>query len=258
MINDYQKITQELFPNFSSFDRALNYPYFAPNYSFSFYKGEFIKGICHDLNNRIPILSVGSNRSPYQLKRKFSLDQNICVTPATLYNSDVVFAASLSSYGSMPATQWPSKGTEVNLNVLWLNEEQLDIMHLSEALGVAYNFVKLKPDTVKIKDFKYAKQIYGYISIAGVFPFNEYKPKRLSVINAKNATLKGFSEQKALLSLIQSLGIEVDKLSEWVYKVISNKTYRISLHKKLKSKAIKPQNPGWEIVKKSVRGNLII
>ncbi len=258
MINKYQKITQELFPNFSSFDRALNYPYFAPNYSFSFYKGEFIKGICHDLNDRIPILSVGSNRSPYQLKRKFSLDQNICVTPATLYDSDVVFAASLSSYGSMPATQWPSKGTEVNLSVLWLNEEQLDIMHLSEALGVAYNFVRLKLDTVKIKDFKYAKHIYGYISIAGVFPFNENKPKRLSLINAKNATLKGFSEQKALLSLIQSLGIERDRLSEWVYKVISNKTYRISLHEKLKSKAINPPNPDWEIVKKSVRGNLII
>ena len=96
----------------------------------------------------------------------------------------------------MPATQWPSKGTEVDLNVLWLNEEQLEIMHLSEALGVAYNFVKLKLDTVKIKDFKYEKQIYGYISIAGVFPFNENKPKRLSVINAKNVTLKGFSEKK--------------------------------------------------------------
>ena len=62
-----QKVTEELFPNFSSFDRAINYPYFAPNYSFSFYKGEFIKGICDDLNNRIPILSVGSNRSPLSL-----------------------------------------------------------------------------------------------------------------------------------------------------------------------------------------------
>ena len=258
MINDNPKIAHDLFPNFSSLDRALNYPYFAPNYSFSFYKGEFIKGICDDLNNRIPILSVGSNRSPYQLKRKFSLNQDICVTPATLYDYDVVFAASLSSYGSMPATQWPSKGTEVNLNVLWLNEEQLEIMHLSEALGVAYNFVKLKLNTVKIKDFKYAKQIYGYISIAGVFPFSENKPKRLSRINAKKVTLKGLSEKKALLSLFNSLGIEVNKLSEWVDKVINNKTYRISLHEKLKSRAIKPQNPDWEIVKKSVRGNLII
>ena len=258
MKNDHQKNTQDLFPNFSSFDRALNYPYFAPNYSFSFYKGEFIKGICDDLNNRIPILSVGSNRSPYQLKRKFSLNQNICVTPATLYDSDVVFAASLSSYASMPATQWPSKGTEVNLNVLWLNEEQLEIMHLSEALGIAYNFVKLKLDTVKIKDFKYKNQIYAYISISGVFPFNDNKPKRLSAINAKNITLKSLSEKKALLSLIYSLGIEEDRLSEWIYKVVNDKTYRMCLHEKLKSKAIKPQNPDWEIVKKSIRGNLII
>ena len=101
MRHDNQKITKELFPNFSSFDRAINYPYFAPNYSFSFYKGEFIKGICDNLNNRIPILSVGSNRSPYQLKRKFSLNQDICVTPAILIDSDIVYAASLSAYGSI-------------------------------------------------------------------------------------------------------------------------------------------------------------
>ena len=253
-----QKITEELFPNFSSFDRAISYPYFAPNYSFSFYKGKFIKGICDDLNNRIPILSVGSNRSPYQLKRKFSLNQDICVTPAILIDSDIVYAASLSAYGSMPATQWPSKGTEVDLNVLWLNEEQLEIMHLSEALGVAYSFVKLKLDTVKIKDFKYEKQIYGYISIAGVFPFYDDKPKRLSKINAKNVTLKSSNEKKALLSLMHSLGIEENKLSEWIDKVINNKAYRISIHEKLKLKAIQPKNHNWEIVKKSIRGNLII
>ena len=253
-----KQVSEELFPNLSLFDRAIKYPYFAPDYSFSFYKGKFVKGIIDNLTNRIPILSVGSNRSPYQLKRKFSLDQDICVTPATLYDSDVVYAASLSSYGSMPATQWPSKGTEVDLNVLWLNEEQLEIMHLSEALGVAYNFVKLKLDTVKIKDFKYEKQIYGYISISGVFPFNNNKPKRLSAINAKNVALKSFSEKKALLSLIHSLGIQKNRLPEWTDKVINNKTYRISLNEKLKLKAIKPQNPDWEIVNKSIRGNLII
>ena len=131
-------------------------------------------------------------------------------------------------------------------------------MHLSEALGVAYNFVKLKLDTVKIKDFKYTKHIYGYISISGVFPFNGNKPKRLSAINAENTTLKSLSEKKALLSLIYNLGIEENRLSEWICEVINNKSYRISLHEELKSKAIKPQNPNWEIVKKSIRGNLII
>ena len=139
-----KQISEELFPNLSSFDRAIKYPYFAPDYSFSFYKGKFIKGIIDNLTNRIPVLSVGSNRSPYQLKRKFSLSQDICVTPAVLIDSDIVYAASLSAYGSIPATQWPSKGTKVTLNVLWLTEEQLNIMHLTEAIGVAYDFVKLK------------------------------------------------------------------------------------------------------------------
>ena len=57
---------------------------------------------------------------------------------------------------------------------------------------------------------------------------------------------------------MHNLGIEENKLSEWIEKVIKNKAYRISIHEKLKSKAIKPKNHNWEIVKKSIRGNLII
>ena len=196
-----KQISEELFPNFSSFNRAIKYPYFAPNYSFSFYKGKFVKGISGDLTNRVPVLSVGSNRSPYQLKRKFSLSQDICVTPAVLIDSDIVYAASLSAYGSIPATQWPSKGTKVILNVLWLTEEQLNIMHLTEAIGVAYDFVKLKSGSVKIKNFNYVKQIYGYVAISGVFSFDESQPKRLSAINAKNIKLEPFSEYEALIYL---------------------------------------------------------
>jgi len=65
-------------------------------------------------------------------------------------------------------------------------------------------------------------------------------------------------KKKHYYLLIYSLGIEENRLSEWIDKVVKNKSYRISLHEKLKSKAIQPKNPEWEIVKKSVRGNLII
>ena len=54
MKNDEKKITQELFPNYSSFERAISYPYFAPNYPFSFYKGEFLKGIVLTLQIEYP------------------------------------------------------------------------------------------------------------------------------------------------------------------------------------------------------------
>ena len=248
----------QLFPNLSFYNRAVSYPYFAPNYSFSFFKGQFVKEICFDLDKRIPILSVGSNRSPYQLKRKFSLNQNICVTPATLYDSDVVYAASLSAYGSIPATQWPCEGAKVDLNVLWLNEIQLNIMHLSEALGVAYNFVKLKLGTVKIKEFEWKKEIYGYMSVPGAFSFNDNKPKRLLGINAQNSNLKGIYESEALIYLKNYLDVNDKNLSKWLRDVINDKIYRLGIHKILESKAIKPQNPNCEILETNIKGELII
>ena len=253
-----KQISEELFPNFSSFNRAIKYPYFAPDYSFSFYKGKFVKGISHDLTNRIPVLSVGSNRSPYQLKRKFSLNQDICVTPAILIDSDIVYAASLSAYGSMPATQWPSKGTKVELNVLWLTEEQLNIMHLTEAIGVAYDFVKLKSGSVKIKNFNFEKQIYGYVAISGVFPFDDCQPKRLSAINAKNIRLQSFSEYEALIYIKKKLGFQDKELSEWIEMVVNDKSYRLLLHKTMRSNSVKPQNPDWEIVNTTSKGELVL
>ena len=248
----------EFFPNYTPFERAVSYPYPAPDFSFSFYKGAFVKGIRHDLENRIPILSVGSNRSPYQLKRKFTLDEDICVTPAILYDSDIVYAASISAYGSVPATQWPSKGALVALNVLWLNEDQLNKMHLTEGLGIAYHFVKLTMGTVKIEDFDYTKDIYGYISVPGVLPFKDNLPRRLSYIGGDNINLDEFSEINALHCLKETVGDKRLQLDHWLEKIINDEEYRFSKLRVLRAKAIKPKNPNWEIINVNTKGKLII
>ena len=184
--------------------------------------------------------------------------QDICVTPATLYDSDIVYAASVSAYGSMPATQWPCEGAKVDLNVLWLNESQLNIMHLSEALGVAYNFVKLKLGTVKIKEFEWQKEIYGYVSIPGAFSFDENKPKRLSALKAQNTNLKGIYESEALIYLKNFLDVNDKNFPQWLDDVINDKIYRLEIHRILKSKAIKPQNPNWDVLETNLKGELII
>ena len=257
-MKDYNQIdNEELFPKFSPYKRAINYPYFAPNYPFSFYKGKFVRDICFNLENRIPILSVGSNRSPYQLKRKFSLDQDICVTPAKLYDSEVVYAASISAYGSLPATQWPSNGTIVDLNVLWLKEEQMNIMHLTEAVGIAYHFVKLKQGSVKLRDFEYSDDIYGYVSLAGVLPFNR-TPKRLSAIHGMHTKLDNVNEYEALSFMMNNLENKKQSLEQWLTKVIYNKKYRFKLHQKLKIIALKPKNPKWKIIEAKGNGDLVI
>ena len=253
-----KKIDEKLFPDLSFFDRAVKYPYPAPNYSFSFSKGQFKRGIHHRLDERIPILSVGSNRAPIQLQRKFSFEQDISVTPAILYDSDVCYAASISSYGSIPATQWPSIGATVELNVLWLTREQLEIMHLTEAVGVAYDFVKMKPGTVKIKEFEFNGDIYGYVSIPGAFPFELKKPKRLKQIYGLNTKLEAINEETALTILMNLLEPKQNNLSLWIWKIVNNKDYRLTLHDKLKLTALRPKNPNWEIINVKMNGSLII
>ena len=254
-----KKITEfNFFPDYSYFERAINYPYLTPDYAYSFFKGKFIQGIHLDLEKRIPVLSVGSNRAPMQLKRKFSINQDLCVTPAVLYNSDIVYAASISAYGSIPATQWPSINAEVELNVLWLTQEQLNVMHLTEAVGIAYNFVKMNSGTVKIKDFEFNGDVYGYVSVAGSLPFEVNEPYRLSEINGINVNLKSINEEKALILLMKFLEPKQRNLSVWIKKIIDEKGYRLNLHELLKSQAIKPNNPNWEKIEVAMNGAMIL
>ena len=258
MNTNAEQINSIFFPKLSDYDRAIKYPYLTPDYAFSFFKGKFLKGIHLDLEGRIPILSVGSNRAPMQLQRKFSFNQDICVTPAILYDSDIVYAASIAAYGSMPATQWPSIGTEVDLNVLWLTEKQLHIMHLTEAVGVAYNFVKMKSGTVKIKDFEFSGDIYGYVSVAGAFPFKLNSPFRLAAILGSNTKLEAIYEEAALDFLMKFLETDQTILPEWIKKVINDKDYRIQLHKKLKSIAIKPDQPNWQTIDININEEMVL
>ena len=48
------------------------------------------------------------------------------------------------------------------------------------------------------------------------------------------------------------------KLSEWIKKVINDVSYRLSIHKILKSKAIQPKDYNWKVIKTDVKGKIII
>jgi hypothetical protein len=116
----------------------------------------------------------------------------------------------------------------------------------------------LKLGTVKIKEFEWQKEVYGYVSIPGVFPFKKDIPKRLSVLKSQDSELEGVSEGEALVYLKNYLGVEDKSLSKWIDKVINDKIYRLRIHEILKSKSIKPQNPNWEVLETCFKGDLII
>ena len=240
-----KKISTKYFPKFDFYQKAISYPYLSPSKPFSFVDGNCVEGIHVSLKGRLPILSIGSNRSPYQLKNKFTLKENLCVTPATLYNSEVVYSASISPYGSIPATQWPLDGAKVILNVLWLNHRQLNVMHLTEGIGIAYDFVELEKGSVKIDGVDYNGSIYGYVSVNGVYNFESCTPYKFLEISSKKSILKSISEIMALKMVQNRFDPDVYNFKDWIKKITGDKKYRMELILRMGKGSLKPKNPPW-------------
>jgi len=115
---------------------AKAYPFPAPDHSFLYEAGGWRQlGAEFETEGRVPVLAAGSNQSPEQLARKYGAMPDIGSIPAQrgmLHNFDVVYAAHLAGYGSVPATFQYSPGTVVTAFVLWLTEPQLARMHETE------------------------------------------------------------------------------------------------------------------------------
>jgi hypothetical protein len=110
---------------------------------------------------------------------------------------------------------------------------------------------------VKLRDFEYSDDIYGYVSLAGVLPFNG-TPKRLSAIHGMHTKLDNVNEYEALLLTMSILENKKQSLEQWLTEVIDNKQYRFKLHKNLKKIALKPKSPNWEIIDVKSKGDLVI
>ena len=88
--------------------RALNYPYSYPAYDFVLDNGSTAPlQDRKSLEGRIPVLAIGSNRSPEQLLRKFGDQDFLPVTCVKLCDYDVVYAAHIAS-GTMSTSFYVS------------------------------------------------------------------------------------------------------------------------------------------------------
>jgi len=117
-------------------DHAKSYPFPSPGHCFVYDAGDWraLEGpVARD--GRHPVLAAGSNQSPEQLRRKYGAMADIGAIPAQrgrLRDFDVVYAAHLTAYGSLPATFQHSPGTAVTVFLLWLTDRQLERMHETE------------------------------------------------------------------------------------------------------------------------------
>ena len=149
---------------------AKSYPFEIPERSYVYRRGVVHAFDAHPapLDRRVPVLAAGSNQSHRQIARKFDDHPSGDVIPAQrgrLHEFDVVYAAHLASYGSVPATFQHSPGTVVSVFVLWLDEPQLARMHETEG---NYTFDHL--DAVRIElddDSEVLSEAYSYSSKVG-------------------------------------------------------------------------------------------
>jgi len=245
----------------SEAQRAIDYPYAAPEGAFVL-KGGRLAALDDPalLAGRTAVLSVGSNRAPVQLRRKFGDDAIVPVTPAILHDCDIVHAATVSYYGAVSCTAFPSRGTDVMLNVAWLDEAQLAVMHRTEALGVAYDYVRLLTGTVTHLpvpdaggDIVAASQpVFGYSARGGVLDLGAGQPGGLSRIPARNRQFPTLAQDSAA-ALVQAFvaGIDPDldlgtDRDSFIARVTGDKSCRQAINRHLRDRAIICDGP-WKV-----------
>ena len=153
---------------------AKAYPFPAPDHSYLYEAGGWqVLRTGFETSDRTPVLAAGSNQSPEQLARKYGAMPDIGSIPAqrgVLHDFDVVYAAHLSGYGSVPATFQQSPGTIVTIFVLWLTDPQLDRMHETEG---NYSYDHLDSLRLELDGGLALPAAYAYTSKIGCLSHNE-------------------------------------------------------------------------------------
>ena len=242
--------------NYLKLKKAKEYPYKRESQSFVYYDGQAyilsknveleLKQFLQSkklnqfsLSDRIPVLAYGSNATVFQLENKFK-NLKDCVIPVLnciINDYDVVYAGRICSYGAVPATMRYSQGSRAEIAITYLSEEQLEIMHKSEAKGIAYDFVELNDVSYEINNAPMKKNIYTYLSLSNSLSING-EPIALSAINNKTRNLKSMTEVEVLKELYKKYG-KFNSLDEFILNNINDKSLRLSINKKLANANIK-------------------
>ena len=131
-------------PEMTMRERAFGYPYDAPQGAYLLQNAyQLDLSAEYDFSDRVAVLSVGSNRAPAQLYRKFGGEAEVPVTPVKVQDCDIVHVANLADYGAVPLPCLPVYWRVYHLEYrLVIAGSPLAVMHTTESLGQAYDWVE--------------------------------------------------------------------------------------------------------------------
>lgn len=166
-------------------ERALAYPYAAPERSYLYLDGEAreMPASGTDLSARTPLLSYGANASPDALARKLAALPGVemPVLQVELEGFDVVYSAHVSPYGAVPATLLESPGTTAPVFVIHPTAEQRALLTASEP-----NY-----DLVELNGIAVYRSKHGCLQIDG-------SPVALAAVRSARRTLPELGEPAVL------------------------------------------------------------
>lgn len=136
--------------------------------------------------DRVPVLAIGSNASPGQLRHKmaeFGIDAPIPMVKARVTGVDIGVSAHVSRMGYVSASPVRAPGVVRELFVLWLDAEQLAVIDASEGVPMAAgNFDRAwlpAPDVrVETADGTVLRGTYAYVNRHGVLHDGTGAPRR--------------------------------------------------------------------------------
>ena len=202
--------------------RAVGYPWARPPGSYELRDGEarllaslpaaereaLIDRYRAPATGRLPLLAIGSNAAPEVLERKFAhfeaaADRTLLALTGWLREFDVGPAATVALYGSMPATVFPSPGTEVAATVLWVTAAQFTQLTWSE---VTYWLGRLRTPFAVDEAEAGFDDVLVYVSRFGVF-CPDGDPVALAAVPARDRTALALTQEELLgVAAVLALG----------------------------------------------------
>lgn len=220
-------------------ERALAYPFAIPDHSFVYADGDVQPFDVAQTRERIPVIALGSNRSPVQLKRKFGAIAGsvIPVERAWLDGYDVVFTAHVAGYGSVSAMLFPSPGTRVEISLNWFAPEQLRVMHETEGLGDFYDYARVGPPKLVPEFSPCPPHTYAYLCRRGALDVNGM-PAAHAVIKAEGRVFPALTQLEAQHHVLAQYGVG-GTVDEFILQNIADDAVRFARETRMGERAHK-------------------
>jgi hypothetical protein len=212
----------------SALARALDYPYPRPGGSFVYDAGDHagdqavqpLEGAAVGAwaAGRRPILAVGSNAAPDQLRRKFATfpgDRHVVAVAVEVRGHDVVYAARVTAYGAVPATLVRCPAATVAVWALLLTPGQLLHLDGTESLGQGYDLAAVEaravglPGGSPLDDVVVTGGAVGcYVAVRGPMLVGA-APVALAAVRASGRAWRAMTEGEVLARLGAATGLGV-------------------------------------------------